>query len=33
MKASLLEEVLSRGFAPLSSIKEDSLTLSREVAL
>jgi hypothetical protein len=33
MKASLLEEVLSLGFAPLSDIKDDSLTLSREVGL
>ncbi|CAB3976552.1 Hypothetical predicted protein [Paramuricea clavata] len=33
MKASLLEEVLSLGFVPLSSIKEDSLTLFREVTL
>jgi hypothetical protein len=33
MKASLLEEALSRGFVPLSDIKEDSLTFSREVGL
>ena len=31
MKASLIQEVSSHGFKPLSSIKDDSLTFSREV--
>ncbi len=33
MKASLIQEVSSHGFKPLSSIKDDSLTFSREVKL
>ena len=33
MKATLLEEVLKLGFKLLSNIKDDALTLSREVKL
>ena len=33
MKATLLEEVLKLGFTLLSNIKDDALTLSREVKL
>ncbi len=31
MKASLIQEVSRHGFKPLSSIKDDSLTFTREV--
>ena len=33
MKASVLEEVLKRGFTPLSNTNDDSLTFTREVPL
>jgi hypothetical protein len=32
-KAGLLEEVLKRGFKPMSNVTDDVLTLSREVTI